>query len=161
MFELLGDIAHPLNDMRTGITWKEKSHQRKKYNSFYYFCLRFPVSNQVFFSFISELEDTCESAMNAINKLKADLEGTQGLLAQKSAELAQEKLRTKAKEKRGFRSKVRAFRFLFHFLPELPDWWKGILWPGDWRKARNNQWGRFTGKQFCHDNKIYLLIYFK
>ncbi|VDD82122.1 unnamed protein product [Mesocestoides corti] len=55
---------------------------------------------------ISELEDTCRSTVETVNKLKLELEESKAALAQKCSELEHEKLRPKPRERQGFRSKV-------------------------------------------------------
>uniref|UniRef100_A0A5K3F3D8 CEP63 domain-containing protein n=1 Tax=Mesocestoides corti TaxID=53468 RepID=A0A5K3F3D8_MESCO len=55
---------------------------------------------------ISELEDTCRSTVETVNKLKLELEESKAALAQKCSELEHEKLRPKPRERQGFRSKA-------------------------------------------------------
>ncbi len=100
--------------------------------------------------------------MNAINKLKTDLEGTQGLLAQKSTELAQEKLRTKAKEKRGFRSKVReSFWFCITFWQTCQTDEKEYCDQAIDAKPVITNEAESQVSNFATITNFYLLIYFK
>lgn len=64
--------------------------------------------------FLRELESVYTATLNTVETLKVELEECRSGYAQKCAELEQEKLRIRPRERRCFTSKVVIFRFLFH-----------------------------------------------